>query len=291
LFEAQRNRIVHGRLTAVGHIFARFGQTEFGVAMVVPLKKMRRAGTRLRPGAHDSSGMNFDKVWHAHDLHQLLYAFEGSVELDSLQSRFLVPPQLVAWIPAGVTHRTRIQGPRSGSVFLPPNWVKPAGDRIRILRASPLMREMVMEAMRWPIDQPENPTGRSYFKTFAALCREWIENEAPLCLPIADDPPLRRAMEYTLAHLADARFTEVCAAAHLSGRSLRRRFLQLAGMSWTEYRRRSRLMKAMTLLEKRNTSVTEIAARVGFDSVSAFSKAFGEFAGESPRRYRDRVGR
>jgi len=259
--------------------------------MVVPLKKMRNAGTRPRAGAHDSSGMRVDKVWHAHDLHQLLYAFEGSVELESLQSRFLLPPQLVAWIPAGVTHRTRIQGVRSGSVFLPPRWVNAAGDRIRILRASPLMREMVMHAMRWPIDQPQDAVGRSYFRTFAALCREWIEDEASLCLPITDDPALKRAMEYTRANLADACFVDACRAAHLSDRSLRRRFLQLIGMSWTEYRRRSRLMKAMILLEKPNASITDVAASVGFDSVSAFSNAFSAFAGESPRRYRARVGR
>lgn len=259
--------------------------------MTALIRRMRGERVPPRAGAHDSSGMKFDAVWHAHDRHQLLYAFEGSVELEDAQSRFLLPPLLVAWIPAGVTHRTRIQGRRSGSVFLPPASVEAAGDRIRILRASPLMREMMIEAMRWPIDQPADPVGRSFFKTVALLCREWIGAEAPLHLPTTDDPRLREAMRYTDAHLAGARLADVCRAAGLSERSLRRRFAALAGMSWTEYRHRSRLMKAMTLLEDRHRRIGEVAALVGFESVSAFSNAFKLFAGESPRSYRKRVGR
>jgi len=234
--------------------------------------------------------MKFDAAWHKHDLHQLLYAFEGRVEIASTQARFLVPPQLAAFIPAGLLHSTAIQGPRSGSVFLPRSSIKSAGERIRILRVSPLMREMITEAMRWPIDQPETTSGQTFFRTFALLCGEWIENEAPLHLPTTDDSRLKKAMDYTQAHLADARFSLACKAANLSERSLRRRFLELAGMGWAEYRHRCRLLKAMTLLEDRRQPVSEVAASVGFESVSAFSKAFSAFAGEGPRSYRDRIG-
>lgn len=253
------------------------------------VKKMRGDGVRPRAGAHDSSAMKFDAVWHKHDLHQLLYAFEGSVQIESEQARFLVPPQLAAFIPAGVVHCTRIQGRRSGSVFLPPASITSSEPRIRILRASPLMREMITEAMRWPIDQREDPAGRTYFKAFAMLCREWIESEAPFHLPTTEDPRLRKAMDYTQSHLAASKCSDVCRAAGLSERSLRRRFVELAGMSWGEYRHRSRLLKAATLLESRRRLVTDIAATVGFQSVSAFSRAFRELMGESPRAYRDRI--
>jgi AraC-like DNA-binding protein len=259
------------------------------VATVV--HRMRGAGVRPRAGAHNSSALNVDSNWHAHDLHQLLYVFEGSVEIEDAQAHFLVPPQLAAWIPASVRHRTRLQAQRSASIFLPASWVQRAGGRIRILRPSPLMREMVIEAMRWPIDRPEHPTGRAYFRTFALLCHEWIDSEAPLHIPTTNDTRLRRAMSYTQAHLATARFCDVGRAASLSERSLRRRFVTLAGMSWLEYRHRSRLIKAMKLLEDRHQRIGAVAAAVGFDSIGGFSKAFSAFAGESPRSYRDRLSR
>ena len=252
---------------------------------------MRAPSAGPRAGAYNSSALNVDSNWHAHDLHQLLYAFEGSVELEDERARLLLPPQLAAWIPAGVRHRTRLQGQRSASIFLPPAWVKTAGKRVRILRPSSLLREMVVEGMRWPLDRPEAPMARSYFKTFALLCREWIECEAPLHLPTTDDARLRKAMRYTQAHLADSCFPEVCRAVNSSERSLRRRFLALAGMSWAEYRHRSRLIEAMRLLQDPVRRIADIAAAVGFESPSGFSKAFTAFAGESPRRYRDRGGR
>src|SRR5262245_40437088 len=108
------------------------------------LKRMRAPGVRPRAGAHDSSAMLVDTPWPQHDLHQVIYPFEGVFEVESAQARYLAPPQLAAFIPAGLPHRTRIQGKRSGSVFLPPAWLEAAGD-IRVLRASPLLREMVKE--------------------------------------------------------------------------------------------------------------------------------------------------
>lgn len=162
--------------------------------------------------------------------------------------------------------------------------------RDRPLRLEPpggtVLREMVIHGMRWPIDQPENPVGRSYFKTFALLCREWLVHEAPMHLPTTDDARLKRAMNYTQAHLADSTFADACRAANLSERSLRRRFSALTGMSWVEYRHRSRLIEALRLLEDPRRPIGEIAATVGFESASGFSKAFSVFTGESPRRYR-----
>lgn len=257
--------------------------------MATNIVRMRDAGVRPRAGAHDSSAIKLDSGWHLHDLHQLQYAFEGSFEIESRQGHFLIPPQLAAFIPAGLTHRTSLGGRRSGSVFLPPASIKDSGERIRILRVSPLMREMMMEAMRWPIDQPENEMGRAYFKTFALLCREWIENETALHLPTTDDPRLRKAMDHTQAHLADVRFADVCKVANLSERSLRRRFMNSTGMRWTDYRQRCQLLRAMTLLESERLKVSDVAATVGFKSVSAFSKAFKTFTGESPRSYRSRI--
>jgi AraC-like DNA-binding protein len=250
--------------------------------------KMRRTGARPQAGSYDSTALNVDGTWHSHDLHQLLYAFEGSVELEDARARFLLPPHLAAWIPAGVRHRTSLHGQRSVSTFLPSGWVNSAGPRVRILRPSGLMRAMVLEGLRWPIHQPPDPTGHHFFKTFALLCREWIETEAPLHLPTTDDARLKKAMTYTQAHLADCRFAAVCRAASLSERSLRRRFLALAGMSWAEYRHRCRLLQAMRLLDDPGRSVAQIAAAVGFESASGFSKAFSAFAGESPRAYRNR---
>jgi hypothetical protein len=112
------------------------------------LKSMHATGMKARPGAHCSDGMHVDSGWHYHDMHQLLYAFEGGVEVESDRGRHFIPRQLAAWIPAGVPHRTSIHQVRSGSVFFPPSMLIDREQRVRTVLVSTLMRAMMKEAMR-----------------------------------------------------------------------------------------------------------------------------------------------
>jgi AraC-like DNA-binding protein len=232
--------------------------------------------------------MQVDSDWHFHDMHQLLYTFEGAIEVESARGRHLIPRQLAAWIPAGVLHRTRIHRVRSGSVFLPANMVTAAGDRIRTILVSNLMREMIRESMRWPLHEAESSVGTAFFVAMAKLCTEWITCETDLFLPTSGHPRLKRALDYTGRH-ADAKLPEVCRHAGMSERSLRRRLQADIGMTWEAYRRRSRLLQAIALLTETDTSVGEVAASCGFESPSAFAKAFRSAIGETPRNYRSRV--
>lgn len=229
---------------------------------------------------------DLDSPWHHHDVHQLQYAFEGALEVECRTRRFFLPRELAAWIPAGVEHRTSLHRVRSGSIMFAASLVDNAGDRVRILAVSPLMRAMILGAMRWPITAPLDAVGEAYLRALAMLCREWIEVEAPLSLPTSADPQLRAAMEHTRVHVAHATVKSASDAAGLSERSLRRRF-ETSGLSWEEYRRRARILAALPLLETR-LSVGEVAERVGYESQSAFAKTFRAVFGVTPREYRQR---
>jgi len=157
---------------------------------------------------------------------------------------------------------------------------------VRIVEVSPLMREMIIGAMRWPISAPLDETGEAYFAAFARLCSEWIEEEARLSLPTTADGPLTAAMAYTRAHLAGGDVASASRAAGLSERTLRRRFSAEAGLTGEDYRRRARLLAAVDLLTATRKPVGVIAAEVGFESQSAFAKAFRALLGRSPQDLR-----
>lgn len=252
------------------------------------LKRMQSAGSRPRAGSHCSDGMQVDTDWHFHDKHQLLYAFEGAIEVESASARHLIPRQLAAWIPAGALHRTIIHGERSGSVFFPPDMVSNAVERIRTVLVSTLMREMIREAMRWPIQEPENPVGTTFFAAMATLCSEWIAQETDLFLPTSNDPQLKRALDYTTQQTTAA-LAAICHHAGMSERSLRRHLKSDIGMTWEAYRRRSRLLSAVSLLSETDVPVSDVAAQCGFENPSAFAKAFRLAMGETPRDYRSRI--
>jgi AraC-like DNA-binding protein len=246
---------------------------------------------RGRPaaGAIVQDAFDLDCPWHHHDMHQIQYAFEGSIALEDAHGRHLLPRSLAGWIPAGVSHRDSIRRVRSVSLLLAADMIPDAGDRVRVIRVSPLMREMIAEAVRWPIDGPQDDTGRIFFSAFARLCREWIADEAPFTLPTSTDPALQAAIAYTRANLAQATFADVCRAAGLSERTLRRRFRAELGAGWENYRRRARLLAAVEALTGTDRSVAQIAAEVGFESQSAFAKAFQQLTGETPRAFRLRT--
>ena len=96
-------------------------------------------------------------------------------------------------------------------------------------------------------------------------------------------------MAYTRDHLGDVTAGEVARAVGWSERTLRRRFAETTGMSWRSYLWESRILKAMALLAEPGPSILAVAGTVGFESVSAFTRAFRAFGGETPTGYRKRV--
>jgi len=257
----------------------------------VPIERLADPRARPDAGAFLQDGFDVDTHWHAHDMHQIQYAFDGSIEVEDARSRYLAPRQLAAWIPAGVAHRTRLHDVRSGSLLFKPQMIPDAGERVRIVPVPPLMREMIIGAMRWPLSQPQDAVGRAYFAAFALLCAEWIGQEAPLWLPTTQEPRLRAAAAHTRERLADADFASACGVAGMSERTLRRRFRRDLGMTWEAYRRRARLLRAVELLSETPAPIGAVAAQTGFESQSAFAKAFGELMGETPRAFRARMTR
>jgi AraC-like DNA-binding protein/mannose-6-phosphate isomerase-like protein (cupin superfamily) len=248
-------------------------------------------GAPVRAGAY-SVELGDDVVtgWHSHDLHQVEYAFEGIAEVQTESARFLLPPQQAVWIPAGVEHCSTLTRVKTVSVFFDRSMVLPAGDRVRILAAAPVIREMILYARRWPISREcSDPMADSFFTALAYLVAEWLDHETPLCLPTASDPLVAAAMDYTGDHLAGATMSGLCREVGTSERSLRRAFVSDTGMSWRQYLQESRLLKAMAMLAESDLSLLDISLAVGFDSASAFTRSFRRYAGESPSEYRRRV--
>ena len=251
-----------------------------------------RAGAPVRAGSFTYDDGDLVTDWHAHDLHQIEYALEGFAEVESGDRHYLLPPQQAAWIPAGASHRTTLKGVRSIAVFFDPAMVSIADDHVRILAVTPLFREMASYATRWPIDRPgSDSVADAFFDALAVLLLEWLDDEAPLCLPTSTDPILRAVMQYTNEHLAAVTASAVCGAVGLSERSLSRQFSAATNMTWRQYVLQSRLLRAMALLTEPGRTVIDVATAVGFDSVSAFTRAFKNLTGETPSNYRIRVTR
>ena len=142
-----------------------------------------RGGTPVRAGTYPYEGDDLVTGWHHHDLHQLEYAFEGVVEVETETAHYLLPPQQAVWIPAELTHCTTIKHHvKTLSVFFDPALVPSPDERARILPAAPLIKEMILYTARWPILRSvSDPMADGFFETLAHLVLEWLDRETPLC--------------------------------------------------------------------------------------------------------------
>jgi AraC-like DNA-binding protein len=278
----------HRAQSVGGPDLAPFGQR--GGLTGRPLVDLREGGGAVG-GSYVYEGERLVTGYHWHDLHQIEYAVEGVVEVDTEEGRSLLPPHRAAWIPAGCFHQATLHARvRTISVLFEPDLVPAPGDRVRVIEASPLLREMILHAVRWPITRRvTDERADDFFRTLAHLVGEALDQEAALSLPNSADPLVAAATAYTQQHLADVTLRDVCATVGASERTVRRRFAEEIGVSWRTYLTRARLLRAMALLAQPGRSVLDVSIVVGFDNASAFTRAFCRETGESPSAYRRRI--
>ena len=260
-------------------------------ANIRPVIELRRGGRALG-GSYLYEGDGLITGWHSHEVHQIEYAIGGVVEVETASAHYLLPPQQAAWIPASLEHQATMNPDvRTVAVMFDRELVTDGGDRARILAVSPLIREMMIYALRWPIDRPEGDVvSDAFFRTLANLVSEALDHEAPLSLPTSDNPIVAAAMAYTKEHLNSVTAVEVGLAVSVSQRTVRRLFQDTLRMAWRTYLLHARMLRAMALLAAPGQSVQDTSSAVGFDSLSSFTRAFTQFCGETPTTYRKRLG-
>lgn len=103
----------------------------------------------------------------------------------------------------------------------------------------------------------------------------------------ADDPRLRRAVDYMREHLErDIGLADIAAAAHLSPFHFARMFKHTMGLPPHRYLGRLRLEAAREMLAADALPLAEIAAACCFSTQANFTRAFRQFSGMTPGQYR-----
>lgn len=249
-----------------------------------------RSSTVVMAGTFSYEGADIVTGWHHHGFHQIEYALAGIAEVETAGKRYLLPPNQAIWIPAGLEHQTTLRRVRSISVFFSPELFSRPGADARILAAAPLIREMISYASRWQITREANDSkGDAFLGVLADVVSEWLDHVVPLRLPTSSDPVVSMAMEFTDTNLKSVDEHSLCSAIGVSARTLRRRFAESTNMSWSQYLVGSRVLRAMALLVESDDSITDVSIRVGFESLSAFTRAFKRYGNETPSAYRARV--
>jgi hypothetical protein len=93
---------------------------------------------------------------HAHLRAQLLYAIRGVMRTTTDKGAWLVPPAQAVWIPPGVMHEVEMTQPVSlRSVYIDPAHMNGLPETCCVLRVTPLLRALILEASHIGNQYPE----------------------------------------------------------------------------------------------------------------------------------------
>jgi AraC-like DNA-binding protein len=220
---------------------------------------------------------------HRHARGQLFGAEQGLLSVDAGNCCWVVPATHAVWIPPNVPHGLRSHGPFSGwSVYVAASACGELPDEPCVLAISGLLQEAVKRAASWPGETLNAAQAR-----LASVILDEIEAlpQTALGLPMPQDRRLLK-IAWALSDRPDdgRRLAEWAEWACIAPRSLSRRFVTETGFSFTEWRQRVRLLRALELLAA-GKPVTMIALDLGYDNASAFIALFRRVFGVTPGRY------
>ncbi|WP_368678945.1 helix-turn-helix transcriptional regulator [Dickeya oryzae] len=230
------------------------------------------------------SGVIRETALHHHARGQLIGAEHGLLTVDAGNHRWIVPATHAVWIPPAMLHGLCSHGPYSGwSVYVTASACTELPDKPSILSVTGLLREAITRAAAWE----ETALNESQERLVSVILDEICSlPQVDLGLPMPQDARLLKIARALSEQPDDDRNMEEWADwAGISSRTLTRRFHAETGFSFSEWRQRVRLLRALELLAA-GKPVTAVALGLGYDNVSAFIALFRRVFGTTPGRYK-----
>lgn len=220
---------------------------------------------------------------HSHARGQLTGLRRGVLTFGTEAGAWVVPSDHAVWMPPHQPHFGYSHGPLEGwSCYVAEPACATLPDHPCTIRVSGLLREAVMRASGWEGDALDD----SQLRLALIVLDEFrAATDEPFGLAMPRDPRLVRIARALLEDPGDRRgIGEWAAWAAISERTLSRRFVAETGHSFTGWRQRARMMRALELLAD-GAPVTSVALDLGYDSVSAFIALFKRMLGSTPMAY------
>jgi AraC-like DNA-binding protein len=222
--------------------------------------------------------------WQAVDWAQLIYALHGVMTVHAAGGLWVIPPHQAMWVPAGHALRVHMGGRVSmRTLYFHKSVLAELPATCRVVRVSPLLRELLLHAVRLRTLERRSLTERHVIDVL--LDQMAVLPVASLDLPMPTDPRATRAATHARANAhTRLRLADLAKEAGASPRTLERLFRAETGLAVGAWHQRARMLRALELLAA-GEAVTRTSLSLGYESASAFVAAFRRAFGTTPGRY------
>ncbi len=229
---------------------------------------------------------------HTHKKAQFSYAEGDATFIVTKDKEFLLPARHYAWIPSDAQHKLLYKY-RTHSIytFYVPTFILPEIDfynQLGIYPVTSLLLEMITYSKNWSGDIFEGSLGFQFVSTLIKLLPGLNPKSLPFALPTTTNLRMQEILRYIQDHLGERLTLEsVSKKFNFSERTFSRSFQATLGISFFQYLKMARIIRAMEMLLRTEKTVSEIAFDTGYDSISAFSNTFYGLSAMRPSAFRE----
>jgi AraC-like DNA-binding protein/quercetin dioxygenase-like cupin family protein len=229
---------------------------------------------------------------HKHSKGQLSYVEGGIAYITCNNRTYVVPAKHYFWIPKGMDHILRIGYSatvlRSLYFYAHDDAADPFYSKLGIYPASELLIQMINYTERWDGRHVSRKDENFEFLIALKNILPQFNNKAlPIILPTTDNEQMQRIIKYLEKNIGERHtIKSVSSYFNISERTMSRLFQSNMQMSFLQYLKTIRMVKAIEILLKTQRSISEVAFEVGYVTLSSFSDAFQEFTHARPSDFR-----
>jgi AraC-like DNA-binding protein len=225
---------------------------------------------------------------HMHREAQLVFAIKGTMQVTTPGGRWLVPPDRAVWVPARLEHAIDVLADiEMRTLYFDLAWLSRHTDSKSleaefVARVSPLLHQAILALF----DGRGDPKRIDLLLRLAVLELHQAEDPTTF-IPLPQEARCRRAAELVLADPAGLHDIDALARqVGTSARTLSRLFATETQLSFKSWCQRARIAAAIERLSvDPKLSLKQIAAELGYASLSAFSHAFRQVTGKTPTEF------
>jgi AraC-like DNA-binding protein len=208
---------------------------------------------------------------------QLTYVEEGYQYFHIDQKIYLVPKNHVIWIPSGVKHRITSEAKTVNLMLILFSSVvqTPFFDMVHVFSAPPVLREMLLYASKWNKLAIEDEEQNIFLKAVLKSLPNFCENSNSLEIPVPTNERLIPVCNYINANYQyNFSIDDVAKLGSMSVRSLQRIFKNETGITLQKYHQLIRILKSIELIDNKQYTLSEIAFKIGYKSLAAFTASY-----------------
>jgi len=229
---------------------------------------------------------------HTHKKGQLSYVEGGIAYIYVKNKTYIIPARHYFWVPVGLEHTLKVGHSatvlRSIFFYNYDDDKDPFYTKMGIYPMNDLLMEMIKYTEKWDGVITPKDSRYQFLSVIKNILPEISTRMIPIALPQTENERMQAIIKYIDKHISENHSLQsISSKFGMSERSLSRLFQTTVGVSFLQYLKLLRMVRAFEMLLLKDKSVSEIAYSIGYQSLSAFSNTFYLFTNLRPSDFHE----